>query len=127
MYGEITSRISTNTTLILMIATSFLCWTRVYMDAFGMSTTATALHYSSSMIHVASTNSVETVGELEYYLEIKYLYLLPPSTVISFMVLSLFSFRNRWDSSVYFLCSYDIFFQCSRRKVSLMCSCFISE
>ena len=110
-----------------MIAISFLCWTRVLMNASGMSTTATYLCYYESMMYVSSTDYVATVGELAYYLKIKYLCLLPPSTVLPLMFPSIFYFRNRWDSSVCFFWSCDMLFQCSWRKLSLMCSCFISE
>ena len=71
MSGAISSRICTSTPLILMISMSFLCWTCVWMNAFGMSTTTTYLCSSTSMMHVSSTDSVATVDELAYYLEIK--------------------------------------------------------
>ena len=127
MNGAIPSRISTSTPLILMISMYFLCWTCVWMNSFGMSTNATSLHSSASMMHVSSTDYVETVGELASSLEIKSIYFLSPYTVLPLMVPSLLSFRNIWDSSIYFLWSYDMFFQCSRRKVYLIYICFISE
>ena len=120
MSGKIYGRIYTSNTLILMIATSFLCWKHVWMNAFMMSTTATSLCSSASIMNVSSTDSVAMVGELASYLEIKSLCLLTPDTVITLMVPSLFYFRNIWDSSVCFLCSYDMLFQCIRRKMSLI-------
>ena len=71
MSGEIYSIIYTSTPLVLMISMSFFCWTRVCMDDFGMSTIAKYLCSCEFMIHVSSTDYVETVGELESYLEIK--------------------------------------------------------
>ena len=110
-----------------MIAIYLFCCTRVWMNASGMSTTATSMCSSASMMHVSSTDSMTIVVELAYSLEIKSLCLLRPTTVLPLMVLSIFYFRNRWDSSVWFFCSYDMFLQCSGRKVSLMCIWFISK
>ena len=94
MSGEISSRVSTITTMLLMIDMSFLCWTRVWMNAFGVSTTSTSLCSSESMMCVSSTDYVATVGDLSSSLEIKSLCFLPPATVLPLMVPSLFSFRN---------------------------------
>ena len=94
MNGAIPSRISTSTPLILMISMYFLCWTCVWMNSFGMSTNATSLHSSASMMHVSSTDYVEIVGKLVSYLEIKYICLLSPDNVIPLMVTYLFFFSN---------------------------------
>ena len=96
------SRISTSTPLILMIYVSLLCWTRVWMNAFGVSTTATYLCSSELMMYVSSTDYVATVGDIVSSLEIKYICLLPPTNVLPLMVPSLFSFRNIWDYSFCF-------------------------
>ena len=125
--GEIYSRISTRTPTILMISMYFLCCTRVWMNAFGISTTATSMRSSASMIHVSSTDYVAKVGKITSSLAIKSLCLLPPDNVLPLMVPYLLSFRKIWYCSVCFLCSYDMFLQCSGRKVYLMCSCFILE
>ena len=81
MSEAIYSKISTSTPMILMIAMSFLCWTRVWMNAFGVSNTATSLCSSESMMHVSSTDYVAKVDDLVSSLETKSLYLLPPATV----------------------------------------------
>ena len=125
MSGEIPSRISNSTPIILMIAMSFLCWTRAWMNAFKMSTTATSMFSSESMMHVSSTDSVTTVDELASSLEIKYLCLLPTANVLLLMVPYIFSFKNRWDFSVCFFYSCDMFFQYIWRKMSLVCSFLI--
>ena len=100
MHGEISSRISTSYPLILIISMSLLFWTRVWMNASGMPSTATSMSSSISTMHVSSTDSLETVGELAYSLEEKSPYLLPPATVLTLMVPYIFSFRNICDYSV---------------------------
>ena len=71
--GVISIRISTKTPLILMIAMSLSSLMRVYMKAFGMSKVATSLYFSASTIDLSRNDSVATVGELAYSLDIKFL------------------------------------------------------
>ena len=73
-----------------MIAMSFLSWIRLWMNVFGISTTVIYMCSCASMMHVSSTDSVVTVGELASSLEIKYIYFLPPATVLPLMIKSLF-------------------------------------
>ena len=90
MSEAIYSIISTSTPMILIIAMSFLCWTRVWMNAFRMSNTALYLCSSALIMNVSSTDYVATVGELVSSLEIKYLCLFPPNNVLPLMVPYLF-------------------------------------
>ena len=100
MSGSISSRISAIMPMILMISMSSLCWTRVLINAFGMSTTVTSLCSSASMIHVSSTDYVAMVGNIASFLDIKSLCLLLHATFIPLMVPYLFYFMKIWDSSV---------------------------
>ena len=64
------------------------------MNALRISITVTPLFYSASMIQDYSIYLVDTVGELEYVLEMKSLCLFPPATVLPFIVTSIFYLRN---------------------------------
>ena len=61
------------------------------MNALGRSMKAMYLLSYAYMIQENSTASVDTVGELEYYLVMKYLLLFTPATVLTLIVLSLFT------------------------------------
>ena len=102
MSWNFSSIISNSTPLILMIAMYFLCWTRIWMNTSGVSTTATCLRSSTLMIHVSSNDSVATVGWIVSSLEIKYICLLPPATIFPLIVPYLFYFSDRLNSSVCF-------------------------
>ena len=69
------------------------------MNVFMMSSNATYICSSALMMHVSSTDSVATVGNLASSLEIKYIYLLMPDTVLPLMVTYILYFRSRLDSS----------------------------
>ena len=92
--GSISRNKSTRTSLILITDISFSFLTRVWMNVSGVLTEATSLSSPTYMINDNSTAPVATIGEPEYYLEIKFLFLFPPSTVLSLIVPYLFSLRN---------------------------------
>ena len=64
------------------------------MKSFVMSIVATSLCSSTSMMHVSRTELVVSVGELSSSLDIKSLFFLPPPTVLTFRVTSLFYYGN---------------------------------
>ena len=127
MYGGISSRISNKTHLILMMAVYFSSSVHLFMKEFDISKVATSRCASTSMIHLSRTDSVVTFGELASYLDIKYLYLLPPTTVLTFRVLSLFSLGLIWESSIMLLYYLVNSFLCIGMNVSLVWIYFISE
>ena len=97
------------------------------MEAFGISTVSTYLYSYASMMHVIRTELVATVGKLVSSLDIKYLWLLPPGTVMIFRVPYLFSLKKRWEYIIVFLCYLIKSFLCRGTNVYLICTCFIYE
>ena len=92
--GSILSIKSTRTTLILMTAISFSFSTLVWINALGIYMTSTSLFYYASIIKENITDSVNTVGELEYSLAVKSLCLFPPAIVLPLIEPYLFYLIN---------------------------------
>ena len=101
--GAISVRISTPTTPIFMISVSLSSLMRVYIKVFGMSTVATSICSYGLAMHMGRTELVANVGELASSLDIKYLCLLPPTTVLHFRVPYLFYLKKLWDSRIVLL------------------------
>ena len=63
-------------------------------------------------MHASRTELVATVGELAYSLDMEYLCLLPPATVLLFRVPPPFYLSKTWDSRIVFLYSLVKYFLC---------------
>ena len=97
----ISSRISTKTTLILMTDMFSSSSMRFCMNDFGVPTVATYKCSCVSTMHVSRTDTVATACKLASSLDMKFLCVLPPSTVLTFRMPSLFSLRKMWDSRIF--------------------------
>jgi hypothetical protein len=94
--------VSTKTPLILTKTMSFSSSMQVWINAFGLSMTATSLASSESAMQVSDADSVATVGELASSFEMKSCCLFPQATVWPFVLPSRFSFKNTHDSNTLF-------------------------